>query len=169
MLMRIKSRYLLLCLSLTWFCGCSVASVGSKFFEGDIPTRNARLEGYPIEQQWEIYLYGNQTIHPPATGLAIVLAGRGEPMLKYILGRLEMAKSDLDYRDSMRVFQMMERKGSYHICADESALAKIRANQDRIRNIEWRRVYGDMLGELCRSKPLTPPPPTVPPSPASRF
>lgn len=144
-------RNLILCLLLVWSGGCNSASIEADFFNGDIATRNDRLGGYPITQQWKIYLYGNQVIHPPATGLAIVLARQGKPALDYILTSLDSTNNDLDYRDSMVVFQMMEWGNYYRICADESMLSRIKKNQYRIQNPGWRRVYVEMLAELCRS------------------
>lgn len=132
--------------------GYSAQTLERTFFQGEISTRNQRLAGYSMEEQWRIFLYGNQVIHPPATGLAEVLARQGEPMLKLILKSLESTKSDLDYRDSMVVFQMMQWHGDYAICASADVLARIKSNQGRIGSSDWRRVYGEMLAELCRSK-----------------
>ena len=73
-------------------------------------------------------------------------------MLRFILKKLESTTSDLDYRDSMVVFQMMQWHGDYAVCADGEVLSRIRSNQDKIDNPDWRRVYGEMLKELCRSK-----------------
>lgn len=132
--------------------GCSAQTVEREFFHGDIPTRNQRLAGYPMEEQWRIFLYGNQVIHPPATGLAAVLARQGEPMLQFILKSLEASKNDLDYRDSMVVFQMMQWHGDYAICDNGDILSRIKNNQNKINNLAWRKVYGEMLKELCRPK-----------------
>jgi hypothetical protein len=147
-----KRLFILIFSSSIALAGCSGQTLERTFFQGDIPTRNQRLAGYSMEGQWRIFLYGNQVIYPPSTGLAEVLARQGEPMLKFILKSLESAKSDLDYRDSMVVFQMMQWHGDYAICANADALARIKSNQDKIGNTDWLRVYGEMLGELCRSK-----------------
>ncbi|MFT3821920.1 MAG: hypothetical protein QM750_30610 [Rubrivivax sp.] len=146
-LLRILLLFLAFALS-----GCSAQRLERDFFRGDLSTRNQRLAGYTMEEQWQIYLYGNQVIHPPATGLAEVLARGHEPMLRFILRRLESTRNDLDYRDSMVVFQTMQWHGDYSICGDEAAFSKIKSNQYRIENADWQRVYGEMLQELCRSK-----------------
>lgn len=145
-------RFFVLGLWVLALTGCNAQPVERDFFRGDIPTRNQRLGSYSMEEQWRIYLYGNQVVHPPATGLAEVLARRGEPMLRFILKSLESTKNDLDYRDAMVVFQTMQWRGDYAICADEEVMSKIKSNRDKIGNPNWRRVYGEMLKELCRSK-----------------
>jgi len=131
---------------------CRAEEVEDEFFRGDIATRSQRLADYPMEQQWRIFLYGNQERHPPATGLAAVLARGGEPMLRFILKELESTKRDLDYRDSMVVFQSMQWHGDFAICADRETIARIRGNQEKIVHSEWRRIYAEMFRELCDSR-----------------
>ncbi|MDC7719178.1 hypothetical protein PQU95_18425 [Vogesella sp. DC21W] len=134
----------------TFFAGCSYAGVPKEFFAGDIATRAERLSKYSMPDQWGIYLYANQVIHPPATGLASVLAKRGEPMFQYILRRLDDSGNDLDYRDAMVVFQNMQWRGSYLICSNSDDLRRVESYQYKIKSPSWRGVYLEMFGRLCR-------------------
>lgn len=131
---------------------CFAGSVESDFFNGEIRSRVERLETYPLEQQYRIFLYGNQTIHPPATGLALPLARKGKPALDYILEQLSKSENDLDFRDSLVVFQMMQWGGHYNVCADVAAMEVIKSNKMRIHHAAWRNVYSQMLHDLCRVK-----------------
>jgi hypothetical protein len=146
-------RFAVLAIGLTLaLSGCVAQTLERDFFGGEITTRNQRLATYSLDEQWHIFLYGNQVIHPPATGLAQVLARQGETALRFILGKLESSRNDLDYRDSMVVFQMMQWHGDYAICANGEVMSKIKGNQSKIENPAWRQVYGEMLAELCRAK-----------------
>ncbi len=138
------------CLFLICATACHAGSVERKFFEGDIPSRMVRLEAYSVEQQWDIFRYGNQEIHPPPTGLALPLAKRGKPALYHILGQLERSENDLDFRDSLVVFQTMQWGGYYSVCADAGAMGAIERNEQKITHPDWRNVYRQMLGELCK-------------------
>lgn len=131
--------------------GCSAQMLERDFFDGAIATRNERLTGYSMEDQWKIFLYGNQVIHPPVMTLASPLARRGGSMFRFILSRLEITDRDLDYRDSLTVFQSMQQHGDYLVCEDIDAMKTIQSNQQKIRNLDWRRVYGEMLSRLCRN------------------
>lgn len=140
---------LLLCLVL-FLPACFASDITSEFFAGDISSRVERLEKYPLDQQYKIFSYGNQVIHPPATGLAMPLAKRGKPALDYILNELDHSENDLDFRDSMVVFQMMQWGGHYNVCADTVAINKIRGNENKIHDAGWKDVYSQMLSGLCR-------------------
>lgn len=148
--MLIVERKLLCALLLIAASACRAETVEKDFFEQSIPTRMERLEHYSLEQQWDIFRYGNQVIHPPPTGLALPIAKRGKPALDHILGQLEQSGKDLDFRDSLVVFQTMQWGGHYDICGDSTAMAVIGRNQRKIQHPDWRHVYGQMLGELCR-------------------
>ena len=129
--------------------GCETPTIERSFFREDIMTRNQRLTTYPMLEQWKIFLYGNQIIHPPVTGLAEPLAQQGEPMLRFILKELESSRNDLDYRDSLVVFWLMQQHGIYPVCNDEEVMQKITANQWRIRDSGWRQIYIETLGGIC--------------------
>lgn len=143
-------RALLCCLLVIVSTSCRAESVEKQFFRGDIPTRMERLEAHSLEQQWQIFLYGNQVIHPPTTGLALPIAKQGKPALDYILKQLEHPKHELDFRDSMVVFERMQQGGYYDICSDATAMEVIRHNESRISHSGWRDVYKQMLEDLCR-------------------
>lgn len=143
-------RALLCCLLMVVSTSCRAGSVEKQFFRGDIPTRMERLETYPLEQQWRIFLYGNQVIHPPTTGLALPIAKQGKPALDYILQQLEHPKHELDFRDSMVVFERMQQGGYYDVCGASTAMEAIRRNENRISHAGWRDVYRQMSEDLCR-------------------
>jgi len=128
---------------------CRAESVERQFFKGDTLTRLERLETYSLKEQWQIFLYGNQVIHPPATGLALPIARRGKPALEYILQQLEKSENDLDFRDSLVVFRSMQGGGFYDICSDETAMKAIRANESKIHDPDWRDIYNRILGRMC--------------------
>src|SRR3569832_766133 len=128
---------------------CRAESVERQFFKGDTLTRLERLETYSLKEQWQIFLYGNQVIHPPATGLALPIARRGKPALEYILQQLEKSENDLDFRDSLVVFRSMQGGGVYDFCSDETALLAIRAIDSKILDPDWRDIYNRILGRMC--------------------
>ena len=47
-----------------------------------------KWKDYPLDEQFKIFLYGNQEIHPSLTGLAEPIARRGKSALDYILEQI---------------------------------------------------------------------------------
>ncbi len=130
--------------------GCQTTAEQADFLAVRGNDRAAVLATYPREQQWRLFKYANQVIHPPMTGLSSVLAREGEPMLRLILASLDTTDNDLDYRDGFEVFADMQRIGSYRVCVDRPVLAKIEGYRGKIRDVFWREYYGDTLREMCR-------------------
>jgi hypothetical protein len=119
------------------------------FYEGDPSTRIERFEKMPIDLQYKIFVYGNQRVHPPIRSLGKPLAKHGKLAFDYIAAQIEQSENDLDYRDSMTVFEFMQRGGYYDICGDDMAVSIVRENQHRIRNADWKTVYQERLRRLC--------------------
>lgn len=138
------------CALCSFATACFGQDIESRFFADGFQSRVERLEKYPLAQQYSIFLYGNQTIHPPLTDLAIPIAKRGQPALEFILGELDHSQNDLDFRDSLVVFQTMQWGGYYNICRDTVAMRKIKDNEVKIRNAGWRNVYKQMMNGICR-------------------
>lgn len=122
-------------------------SEGAKFYEifherGDYGGRSAELEKYPLEQQYEIFLYGMQKVHPPDTGLASAIAKRGKPGLNYVLRQVATSNRDMDYVDSMEIFRSMARGRHYPVvCHDAEVMEEIEANGNSISHEGWSKFY----------------------------
>lgn len=143
-------RVTLYCLLAVVSTSCCSSSVEKEFFRDDISTRMERLEEYSLEQQWRIFLYGNQVIHPPNKTLALPIAKQGKSALIFILKQLENPKHELDYRDALVIFDRMQRDGYYNVCSDRVAMEAIRRNKTKISHAGWRDIYQQMLDDLCR-------------------
>jgi len=152
MLAAMRNAILLLSVVVTFF-GCKFGSSDAAFFSGDISTRNARLAALPLERQWELFKYGNQVQHPPATGLAEPIAPHGRSAVVFILDDLDRNGRDLDFRDSLVVFQAIQRHGYFDICSDHAFMDRIRANEARIKSDQWRSVYAELRVQLCLRPP----------------
>jgi hypothetical protein len=120
-----------------------------EYFKGDPSTRIERLEKMPIDLQYKIFVYGNQSVHPSITSLGRPLAKRGKLAFDYIVAQIEQSGNDLDYRDTMTVFEFMQRDGYYDICGDNMAISIVRENQYKIRNADWKTMYQERLRRLC--------------------
>ena len=142
---------LFFCCSYFFLVSCNEKSIEAEFFynERNRINREVELEKYPLEQQYRIFKYGNQVIHPPQKSLARVVAKRGKPALDYVLEQVRNHQDDLDIRDSMVIFTALERGGYYSVCEDAQVMEEIKANENKIQHAGWREVYHQMLETLC--------------------
>lgn len=132
--------------------GCGLSLGRDEFFDLDRRTRLQRMEAYPIERQWRLFLYGQQAVHPPDTLLAIPLAKQGRVAADYILEQLTTTENEGDYHESLMVFLFMKRDGYLNVCGDSDYLNRIRANEFKIQRKGSREIYREMLSSLCPTK-----------------
>lgn len=136
--------------SLASLAACTTLGPGELFFRGEIATRNDRLATYPMAQQWEIFRYGNQRIHPPTTGLAAVLARGGKPMADYVVSQVEGSERELDYRDALVVLRAMRWNEDYDMCGDSALQVRLKQQNARFPDGAWHTVILKMHEDLCR-------------------
>lgn len=145
------ARGLALCGLSLGLVACGSTSVEQRFFDeyASRSEREAILERYPIDDQYKIFVYGNQQIHPPHTDLARVLARRGKQAVEYVLDQVDGSKNDLDYRDSLLVFEFMQNDGYYPVCTDARVMGVLAENERAISDMAWRAHYHDKLARVC--------------------
>lgn len=124
------------------------------FFEGPPSTSLERFENYSLEEQYQIFVYGMQVAHPPAMRFSRPIAKRGQAAADYVLQQLSAPQSnDFDYRDSMLIFQDMQRRGYFDICAHSSYLEKIRDNAMKIEDEGQKESYLRDVEEMGCTSP----------------
>ncbi|MEX0698644.1 MAG: hypothetical protein WD354_02820 [Acidimicrobiia bacterium] len=67
-----------------------------EFFELDFSVQNEQMKGYSPEKQVEIYLVGQNCIHPPRSAMAGVIASQGGEVIKALLDKLNGVDNDWD-------------------------------------------------------------------------
>ena len=135
-------------------------SEGARFYQifherGSWAGVSEELEKYPLEQQYEIFLYGMQKVHPPDYELANAIAKRGKPAMDYVLRMVAASGKELDYVISMEIFKALVRGEHYLVCSDVEAMEQIEANGNKIAYEDWRKFYQQdlqWLKELCVRK-----------------
>lgn len=145
-MLRLPFRWGLLALASLLMACVWTQSEGRKLYrtymdEGGYRERAAVLETYSLEQQYEIFLYGMQRVHPPDTEPADTIAKRGKQALEYVLRMVAASDKVMDYVGSMEIFRAMVVGGHYLVCDDVEAMKQIEANGSRIADEDWRRYY----------------------------
>ena len=120
------------------------------FFDLPAATQLETMSAYPLERQWQLYLYGYQRIHPPTLRLADPIAERGEQAVPYILGQLASSFNEIDFMSALWVFERMRHRGYFDICPSPY-LATLEQYELQIKREATRKDYRRDLARLCRS------------------
>jgi hypothetical protein len=117
------------------------------FFRLPVTQQLKEFQAYSVERQYDVYICGNQTMHPPAVYLATTLASRGGEAVGFLKERLEMARDDRTIRDLVRVFTEMNRLKTYDVSGDKALMRMLVEAVSRMTNEGWKQMTIGFLHE----------------------
>lgn len=102
---------------------------------------------FPIDQQYSLYIYGNQERHPPAVYLSHPFAEQGEKIIPFLKSKLEKAQKEVTIRDIVSVLSEMASQDLYNFKNDNELLTILRKKIDGMKGI-WKESTERMLAEI---------------------
>ncbi|MGC1547038.1 MAG: hypothetical protein WA777_00765 [Rhodanobacter sp.] len=120
----------------------------STFYEMPLKQRLATFDSYSLDNQYQIFICGNQVVHPPAIYLAEPFARRGANAVPFLKAKLAQASDDLTIRDIVLVFVEMKRLNTYSISNDAFLAALVKRKVDDMRDANWRAVAQGNVSEM---------------------
>lgn len=118
------------------------------FFEQPLKEQIASFPRYEFEDQYSIYIYGNQVRHPPAIYLAEPFAQKGESIVKGLSSHLERADDDLTVRDIVLVFAEMNRQGTYSVRKNMPLMQLIVKSVAKMKDLGWKATSEKELAAI---------------------
>jgi len=130
-------------------CCCHVQTMESRFFSDnpDAVERLNALKAYSLEDQYKIFRYGNDRIHPPAM-LTEPIAARGATAVPFMLHQMELASDDESIADNFQVLEWMAFTGTYDVRSDPHAMKVIEAAYARLKD---KNLCLEMLTNIKKS------------------
>jgi hypothetical protein len=123
-------------------------SVEVDFFRGSTyAQRMSRFRNYAVSTQLDLFFYGNQAIHPPATYLASCFAMSGPSGVSVIRERLEGSLTALETRDIAHLLETMQAMGTYDVRDDPGLMALLENSASAVLG-EWRETIGGMVVKI---------------------
>jgi hypothetical protein len=94
-----------------------------------------------VQDQYVIFICGNQFMHPPALYLVEPFARRGKAIVPFLEEKLAQAQDDdLTTRDIVFVFSEMARQQSYDVAKDLDLVRQMRQAAAQMKNREWKTI-----------------------------
>lgn len=118
--------------------GCASNQMERNFFEIEYDQAGSRFESYSIPDQIKIYLYGVQSVTPPATVLSRQIAEHGKEAIPAIMNELNTNPTEENIKDLMVVFETMQRIGTYDVSNDKRLLRTLDNYVDNMKNKIWQ-------------------------------
>ncbi|WP_155950980.1 hypothetical protein [Rhodanobacter sp. OR87] len=118
------------------------------FYKNSLRERIATFDSYDLGSQYEIFICGNQVIHPPAIYLAESFAKEGAAAVPLLKKKLAQADDDLTVRDIVLVFAGMQRQRSYDVSKDADLVRLIVEKLNGMHDPEWKAIAQGNLDKI---------------------
>ena len=126
--------------------GCS--KYNDTFFSKPTTAQMGAFASLAVEDQYAVFICGNQVREPPSIHLATPFAKEGEAVVGFLKTKLTNASGDLTIRDILLVFVEMSRQRTYNVAGDDDLMRVITAAVGRVKDADWKRVCERSLGEI---------------------
>jgi len=121
----------------------------SDFFR-NYPSTSERIKqfkNYSIEDQYEIYAFGNSVVHPPTTYLDLPFAEQGPIIVPFLKMKLEATKDEVTIRDITLIFSQLARLKLYDFSQDKELVILLHHKINNMQGI-WKNTTLKFLSEI---------------------
>ncbi|MFH0726835.1 MAG: hypothetical protein V2B19_10870 [Pseudomonadota bacterium] len=150
----------IICSILFFLCGCvsnatdvQPIKVASDFYHKYVSTseRIKQFKNYSLEEQYEIFEFGNRVVHPPATYLDSPFAEQGPIIVPFLKMKLEATKDEATIRNIALIFSEVARLKLYDFSKDTELMNLL--NQ-KVNNMQgsWKNIALKFLSEIQSGK-----------------
>lgn len=109
--------------------------------------RVRQFKNYSLEEQYELFIFGNQVVHPPAIYLDSPFAEQGPIIVPFLKMKLEAAKDEATIRDIALIFSEVARLKLYDFSKDTELMKLL---EHKINNMQgnWKDVSLKFLSQI---------------------
>ena len=122
------------------------------FFKMPLKEQIDKFGSYTLDEQYSIYICGNEVVHPPAMYLATSFARNGKAVVKLLKIKLSETIDDLTIRDIVLVFSEMKKQKTYNVLEDSALMKLLRNKVATMQNEDWRKIVEEMMNEIEEKK-----------------
>lgn len=109
--------------------------------------RIKQFKNYSLDEQYELFLFGNQVVHPPATYLATPFAKQGPVIVPFLKTKLESAQKEVTIRDIVAVLSELARLKLYDFSKDHDLMDLLERRAKEMDGI-WKDTTLKMIYEI---------------------
>ena len=122
------------------------------FFQKSTSEQLQLFNRYSLEEQYELFLFGNQVVHPPAVYLSQPFAEQGPIIVPFLKSKLETTQKEVTIRDIIAVFHELAGLKLYNFSEDPDLLGLIERKANKMDGI-WKETTLKLISEIQSKEP----------------
>jgi len=119
----------------------------SEFFRMSTNEQIKHFNDYNLDEQYELFIFGNQVVHPPAIYLADLLAEQGPGIIPFLTAKLQATQDEITIRDIMTVFEYMAQRKVYDFTQDTELITLMEQRVNKMDGL-WKGTALEMLSNI---------------------
>ena len=135
-----------------FIAGCSLStSFDREFRDFYLKPGEERAEefaAYPIEKQYEIYMWGVRNFHPSPLHLAEVMGKGGMPSAIYVANRMAGTSDPVELSSALVVFEWMQLHG-IPVCDNKEIVEAMARGLVKSKGTIHEKSYRNILFRTC--------------------
>jgi len=109
-----------------------------EFYRQPVVDQQKLFRQRDVQDQLDLFFFGNQVRHPPALYLAQCFALNGTPAVELLRSKLKEDIDDLTVRDIAMLLSTIDAMGKYDVAADSQLMALLKQRIVKMRDDGWR-------------------------------
>lgn len=124
-----------------------------RFYKDTSVTRRMQtFRQYSINDQYDLFIFGNQYRHPPAQYLAKCFALNGAAGVELLRAKLPHADDDLTVRDIVRLLAEIDAMRMYDVAGDKALMVDLTARVGEMKDLGWKESTERRLAKIGRER-----------------
>lgn len=122
----------------------------SDFYHMTTAEQISQFKNHSLDEQYELFIFGNQEVHPPAIYLAPQFAKRGPTVVPFLRAKLESVQNEETVRDIVTILAELARMKLYDFSKNVELMELLEQKANNMQGI-WKKITLEMIAEI-RSK-----------------
>jgi len=123
-----------------------------QFYDQPVNEQIRTFRQRSLEEQLNLFFFGNQIHHPPAIYLAPCFALNGPPAVQLIRSKLSTELDDLSVRDIAVLLGMIDMMGQYDVEGDKQLVALLSSRIAKMKDQAWQQTAEDEVSSFGRRR-----------------
>jgi len=123
----------------------------SDYFQLSMASQIAEFKNHSIDEQYELYIYGNQVVHPPAIYLARPFAEQGSSIVPLLSAKLRATEKETTIRDIAAVFSEVSKLKLYDFSKDPELMQLLDQRANAMHGV-WKKTTLEMISQIRTGK-----------------
>jgi len=123
------------------------SKMASDFFHMPSSDQVKQFKNHRLDEQYELFIFGNQVVHPPATHLATSFAEQGPIIVPFLKSKLKATQEEITVRDIVLVLSRLAQLKLYDFSKDEELMGLLDKRVNDMHGI-WKKTTREMISVI---------------------